>query len=217
MSSGSASPSSQTDLFTATGSADEKPIYTEICNALYERELAYLSQFGPDLATQLKRRIGALPHRIQRAAHYLAHHTTPLNVDSHNGSWQYKQPARCPGTKIHSENIHNWLNKHAAYGLPIPIYVQHYDEEHIELDSIDRVITENKTLHTNKYGWFSYDGLCLENPSNSEPRILKPTKSIMASACCGHRWNHKGKQTPRTLTLRELLLSTTINWKNFSQ
>lgn len=217
MSSGSVSPSSQTDLFNVTGTADEKPIYTEICNALYERELTHLSQFGPDQPAQLKRRIGALPHRIQRAAHYLSQHNTPLKVDSHNGSWQYKQPARCPGTKTDIENTRSWLSKHGTYGLPIPVHIQHYDEEHIELDSIDRVIDENETLHTNKYGWFTFEGLSLDKHQSHNPRILKPTKTVMASACCGHRWNHKGKQAPRTLTLRELLLSTTINWKNFSR
>lgn len=217
MSSGSVSSSSQTDFFNGTSNADAKPIYTEICNALYERELLQLSQVGSDQASQLKRRIGALPHRIQRAAHYLSSHSTPLNVDSHNGSWQYKQPNRCPGKNNDGEKTRLWLAKYGAYGLPVPIHIRHYDEEHIELDSIDRVSSENETLHTNKYGWFTFNGLNLDGPSKDDPRLLKPTKAIMASACCGHRWNHKGRQTPRTLTLRELLLSTTINWKNFSR
>lgn len=216
MSSGSHSSSSQSDIFSATGATDEKPVFTEICNALYERELLVLSQSSGRQLTLLQSRLAALPHRIQRAAHYLSRHNTPLTVDSHNGSWHYKQAGRCPANKTEPEITRKWFSENAAYGLAVPVRLQRYDEEHVELDSIDRVQFENEMLHTNKYGWFTFDGVSQANNRDTEFTLVKPTKAIMAAACCGHRWNHKGKLAPRTLSLRELLLSTTINWKKFT-
>lgn len=216
MSSSSETPSNQTDFFAATGTTDDVPVYTEICNALYERELLFLAQAGPTQINHLKLRLSALPHRIQKAAHYLSKHQTPLAVDSHNGSWKYKQAGSCPAKKSDAHDNIRWFTEHAAYGLPVPIFIQRYDEEHIELDSIDRVQFDNETLHTNKYGWFTFDGVSLSDDESLQFNLVKPNKLIMAAACSGHRWNHKGKLSPRTLTLRELLLSTTVNWKKFT-
>ncbi len=216
MSSGSYSSSDQSDFFSATGATDGKPVFTEICNALYERELLVLSQTTGNQVKLLQSRLAALPHRIQRAAHYLSRHKTPLTVDSHNGTWQYKQAGRCPANKVESEMIRAWFSEHAAYGLAVPVRMQRFDEEHIELDSIDRVQFDNEMLHTNKYGWFSFDGISQSSTTETDFKLIKPTKAIMAAACCGHRWNHKGKLAPRTVSLRELLLSTTIKWKKFT-
>ena len=216
MSSGSHTSSSQTDIFAATGATDDSPVFTEICNALYERELLVLSQASAAQISYLQRRLAALPHRIQRAAHFLANHKTPLAVDSHNGTWQCKQAPKCTAHKITPEDTLTWYKDHAAYGLPVPVRLLRFDEEHIELDSIDRVQPENEMVHTNKYGWFTFDGVSQANNTDTDYTLLKPTKAVMAAACCGHRWNHKGRLAPRTLSLRELLLSTTVKWKKFT-
>ena len=108
------------------------------------------------------------------------------------------------------------MYKRQAYGLPVPVRLLRFDEEHIELDSIDRVQPENEMVHTNKYGWFTFDGVSQANNTDTDYMLLKPTKAVMSAACCGHRWNHKGRLAPRTLSLRELLLSTTVKWKKFT-
>ncbi|QJR82869.1 hypothetical protein CA267_013625 [Alteromonas pelagimontana] len=195
------------------------PEFTEICTALYERELVYLAYYGPTHAHVLKRKLSGLPHHIKRAAYFLAHNSSPLTVDTHNGSWQAKQSARCPVNRnCDPERTEKWYSQHAAHGLVVGIRVQEMDNEHIELDSIDRVEPNNFTVHTNKHGWFTFAGNSLEKAedSYSQVQLLKPTKTIMTAACCGHSWNHKGKISPRSLTLRELLLSTTIDWKHFN-
>ena len=116
---------------------------------------------------------------------------------------------------------------------------------HIELDSIDSVNHATNTLHTNKHGWFSFDGEMAHREAETSQhkagfgttglgttglgtssftdanavlkrQLLKPTTAIMASACSGHMWRHKSKGAPRALSLREMRLSTHINWKNFT-
>jgi len=47
--------------------------------------------------------------------------------------------------------------------------------------------------------------------------LLKPTKKVMSAACAGHRWKDGQKLQPMMPSLRELLLSCTINWRNFKQ
>ena len=47
--------------------------------------------------------------------------------------------------------------------------------------------------------------------------LLKPTKKVMSAACAGHRWKDGQKLQPIMPSLRELLLSCTINWRNFKQ
>lgn len=192
--------------------------FSEVCNALYERELMYLSQHGPRQISLFQRRLAGLSHHIKRAARHLTDNPSPIDVDIHNGSWQAKQSGKCPANRQSFDVIEPWYATHAKPGLVVPVLIKGLDNEFIELDSIDRVQHENATLHLNKYGWFSFAGVCENNanPSSLSPQLLKPTKPIMAAACCGHSWNHKGKVAPRSLTLRELLLSTNINWKTFT-
>lgn len=101
-------------------------------------------------------------------------------------------------------------------------------------------------VHLNKHGWFTVDGINrgnsqeadqsekqasphdedsyresqqkgLENHGSFDSKVLlKPTKTIMASACSGHAWNFKSRVSPRALSIREMRLSTQINWKNFT-
>ncbi|MBA6328552.1 hypothetical protein H4J46_11480 [Colwellia sp. MB02u-6] len=61
-----------------------------------------------------------------------------------------------------------------------------------------------------------------DNESESEVtrqkvNLLKPTKKVMSAACAGHRWKDGQKLQPIMPSLRELLLSCTINWRNFKQ
>lgn len=205
----------QVDIF----SSDQHQLeFAELCNALYERELLVLSQQSNGNASLLKRRLSGLSHHIKRAAEQLLSNPSPIEVDVHNGSWQSKQSGKCVQSKITSEKNQNWFNQHAKMGIAVPVYIMEIGVEKLELDSIDKIDHKAQELHLNKHGWFSFDGTALgaENSRYAEKRLLLPNKSTMSAACSGHTWNHKGKTQPRTLTLRELLLSTTINWKKFN-
>ncbi|MCW8092815.1 hypothetical protein [Alteromonas sp. ASW11-130] len=193
------------------------PEFNEICNALYERELVNLAHRGPTNISLLKRRLGGLSHHVRRVAYYLSNNQTPLGIDSHNGTWQAKQAGKCPGQIVDGEKSIAWFSKFALHGLVVGVRVVSLNNQHIELDSVDKVQRENNTLHLNKHGWFTYEGDPLDPVSKkiTTLHMLKPTKPIMQAACCGHSWNHRGKISPRVLSLREMLLSTEINWTNF--
>lgn len=210
--------SQQTDFFQAVESDTSQRELAELCNALYERELQFLSAHGPKQINLLRRRLAGLSHHVNRTARFLVSRTTPLALDEHNASWQAKQPAKSPARNADSDVCAQWLEKHAKVGLVIPVRVQEFDNEHIELDSIDKVQLENQTLHINKFGWFDFNGNSLEE-ARFAPRLInlvKPTKTIVTSACCGHSWNHKGKTLPRRLSIREMLLVSTLDWRHFS-
>ncbi|WP_240485150.1 hypothetical protein [Aestuariibacter salexigens] len=205
----------QVDIFADDG---QMLRFAELCNALYERELLTLANASTSSAERLKRRLSGLSYHIKRAAEYLLHHNAPLQVDIHNGSWQAKQAANCPGLKDGSEKTREWFQRYAKMGMPVVIYKQELGESALLLDSIDRIDTDNDRVHVNQYGWFYMDGRDADSEKrgpHSEYRLLKPSKSVFTGACCGHCWNHRGRTSPRALSLRELLLSTTVNWKNF--
>ncbi|NMH59324.1 hypothetical protein [Alteromonas ponticola] len=218
MSSANDHPTSQSDFFSHSREQHSlHPDFNEICNALYERELANMAHRGPAQIGLLKRRLAGLPHHVRRIAYYLSNNPTPLGIDSHNGSWQAKQAGTCPGKTVNKEKNIAWFSKYAKHGLVVSVLVKSLNEEHIELDSVDKVQKENHTLHLNKHGWFTLEGDSLEH-ENSEyelSQMLKPTKTVMQAACCGHSWNHRGKISPRALSLREMLLSMEIDWVNF--
>jgi len=210
------SNSKQSNIF----SDDQRQQYfAELCNALYERELQVLAQKKLNNISLLQRKIGGLRHHIKRAAEQLLSHAGPLQVDLHNGTWQNKQMAKCMAEKFDRELTQFWFVKYARFGLCVPVHVSELGIEHIELDSIDRIEAENKRMHLNKHGWFDFNGDCPEGQSDNvhdvQKRVLKPSKTLLAAACCGHSWNHKGRSQPLTLSLRELLLSGSINWQNF--
>lgn len=179
----------------------------------------------------LQRKLGGLRHHIKRAAYHFIHHNGPLLVDVHNASWQAKQSANCIAKKHDASKTESWFTQYARSGLPVAIYISDLNGDHLELDSIDRIDTDNQRLHSNKCGWFNMDGTSVNtdqasvaafqnpanspNTANSQQLLLRPSKAVFSAACCGHTWNHKGRSQPRTLTLRELLLSGSINWKNF--
>ena len=208
--------SQQIDIF----SDDQQQLhYAELCNALYERELASLSQKKITDIKLLQRKIAGLRHHIKRAAYSLLQHQSPLKVDVHNASWQAKQAAKCMANNYVAQKTQLWFASNIQIGCSIAVHVQQLGSEHIELDSIDKIELSSHRLHTNKFGWFSSDGEFSEDDNKQNdvynPRLLKPTKAILTAACCGHRWDHKGKGQQRALSLRELLLSLSINWKTF--
>lgn len=227
---------SQVGFFNEAGElGSSHPQFNEICTALYEREIISLAHGELKNLSLLKRRMGGLPYHVKAIARYMVNNQTspnptPLEVDTHNGSWFAKQAAKCPGINHldDTEKRKTWYKKHAGYGLVVPVLVLSIDGSHIELDSIDMVNQDNTRLHLNKNGWFCNTGnLISSNTSANDDTnscallvenkiLLKPTKAIMTSACCGHTWNFKSKRSPRALTLREMRLSTQIQWKGFT-
>lgn len=192
--------------------------FAELCNALYERELARISQEKLSDISLLQRQLGGLKHHIKRAAYNLLQHQAPLEVDIHNASWQAKQAAKCPAKLQDLDKTLSWYKRPFELGVCAPVYVNVMGIEHIELDSIDRIDVEEARLHLNKFGWFSFDGqaLAVQNDAKTaKTQLLKPSKSLLTAACCGHTWNHKGRSQPRLLTLRELMLSFSLNWQTF--
>ncbi len=210
------SNSQQVDIF----SDDQRQLhYAELCNALYERELASLSQQKISDVSLLQRKIAGLRHHIKRAAYSLLQHQSPLQVDVHNASWQAKQAAKCMANNYVAQKTQQWFSNNIQIGCSVAVHVEQLGCEHIELDSIDRIDLSGNRLHTNKFGWFNIDGEFAEDVYTKvgvlSLRLLKPSKAILTAACCGHKWDHKGKGQQRAISLRELLLSLSINWKTF--
>lgn len=190
--------------------------YTELCNALYERELLRLSQLTTEQLLRLPNRLASLPFYIRRAASNILQQKTELALDSQNASWYYKQAGQCPARKQQADPIDAFYTKYAKPGLIVPLYITQLSQEQILLDSVDEVDCEGLRLHCNEHGWFSFGGTPLEQ-SNSDKFLLKPVKGIMAAACCGHQWLNGHKAAPRLLSLRELLLASRLNWQNFAK
>lgn len=195
--------------------------YAELCNALYQRECAFLAEHGPGQASLLKRKLKHLHTHVTQSAEQLLNNTTPLTVDLHNASYQAKQAAKCPSAKQTVDMIQAYFNTHHHVGAILVVAINELGMTHLEIDSLDKVNHELALIHVNKFGWFNYAG----QPVNSDGSIidqshllntltlLKPTKSVLTSACSGHRWSHSGKISPRVLTMRELRLSFSIKWK----
>lgn len=188
--------------------------YAELCNALYERELPQLAKIAnPSL---LQRRLLGLSHHIKRVAQAMLKHQGPLQLDIHNASWQCRQSAQPPkATELLKNN--QWFDRNACLGMPVPVCCEHLGILHLELDSIDRLEPEHQRLHLNKHGWFSFSGQSESHIPHGSTSMLLPMKKSLIPACCGHLWKHNNKTQPRTLSLRELLLSNQINWKDFKK
>ncbi|MGO2562319.1 MAG: hypothetical protein ACTH7I_00535, partial [Pseudoalteromonas nigrifaciens] len=77
------------------------------------------------------------------------------------------------------------------------------------IDSLDQV-SDNK-VHCNELGWFAFSGQGLELPN---AQLLTPSKVSLTAACCGHQWQFSKRCLPRVLSLREMLLAGSINWRN---
>lgn len=189
--------------------------FAELCNALYERELPQLAKITN--LSLLQRRLKGISHHIKRAAEDMLRHQGPLQLDIHNASWQFKQSTRPPKT-VEPEKLSQWFSHYACFGMPLPVICEHLGILHLELDSIDRLEPEQSRLHLNKHGWFSFTGQS-EQPLQTDwqKALLLPVRNTLGAACCGHMWKHGNKTQPRTLSLRELLLSNKINWKDFKK
>jgi hypothetical protein len=216
--------SKQIDIFS---DSSHKLHYAELCTALYERELTRLSTQAISNVSVLQRKLGGLKHHVKRIADTMLQKNSPLEIDIHNGSWRAKQASQCPAKRYDPDKCLAWYASYTLIGHTVPIHVQELGEECIELDSIDRIDQQEGRLHANKYGWFTYQGDSVKPEIDSSPianqaikatvnlQLLKPNKAILTAASCGHCWDHKGKSQPRTLTLREMLLSLSVNWKTF--
>lgn len=183
----------------------------ELCNAMYERELALLS-YADDDAPRIRRKLRSLPFYVKKAAWWLVAADSPLTLDTQNAGWQAKQRPKPP----HSNATHlpHWIEQHIAPGLPLPVLLTHAGKVHIRLDSVDRVDYAAERFHLNRWGWCDFSGKSLAN----EPIVvLKPSPTIMTAACAGHRWNSAGRLPPTALPLRELLLSAMLCWPTFTQ
>ncbi len=187
--------------------------YAQLCNVFYERELRLLAecQLNPDYVAK---RLSSLPFYIKRAAEAILSLDNPLTLDAQNGTWSAKQKRKSPAEKIDLQSNQTWFVKNAQLGLVVVIVVKEVGQIHYRLDCID-VIEHNK-IRLNEHGWFNFNGECLES-NQVEKRLVKSNKDIMTAACCGHQWIGNDTTLPRTLTLRELLLTTVINWSNLNK
>lgn len=200
--------------------------FGELCAALYERELHELSWNGTNNPTFLKRRLASLPYYVRRAAFALLNLTDcPLQLDVQNASWQAKQslhpPAGAPtvGSSFQDPKLPAWLAKAAQLGLVMPVQHEHEQLIAVHLDSIDGIDSEGSGFDTpavrlNRFGWFAFSGEPLEGQNGW---LLRPSKRCISAACCGHQWSAAGRKAPRTLSLREVLLASSLNWQNFAK
>lgn len=183
--------------------------FAELCNALYERELLLLANTKLDNAEALKSRMQSLPYYVQKAAHAMVSKESPLTLDTQNATWSTKQSRAMPLAGQSLEDVAHWYNANTLQmGLVVPVK----SGERIMLDCIDRIDSETKRFRTNCHGWFVVDELIAENTG-----LLKPTKKVMMASCAGHAWNEKGPCQPVMPSLRELLLSCSINWQNLKK
>lgn len=199
--------------------------FGELCAALYERELHDLSWHGTDNPTFLKRRLASLPYYVRRAAFALLNLADcPLQLDVQNASWQAKQSLRPPAgvptvATFPDPKLPAWLHKAAVLGLVMPVQYEQDPLIAVHLDSIDGIDSDGSkfstpAVHLNRFGWFAFTGEPLEGQN---AWLLRPSKRSISAACCGHQWSAAGRKAPRTLSLREVLLAATLNWKNFAR
>lgn len=183
--------------------------YAELCNALFEREVIRLSCEPTTSLELIQSRLKSLPYYIQRAAFKMLSVESPLELDIQNATWSAKQSRTMPLSDQDADTVSKWyLNVELNVGLVVPIK----EDGFIGLDSVDRVDNDNQRFRTNRHGWFS-----LTNLSKESEQILKPNKKIMMAACAGHCWLNAKPTSPKIPTMRELLLSCSINWRNFKR
>jgi len=212
--------------------------FSELCAALYQREVSLLAKEEFINCLVLQSRLKSLPHYIAMTAHAMMQvdrlQITPLLLDSQNASWSAKQTATIPLAGQGDDLISAWyLTNNIKVGLVVPVLWQ----STITLDCIDRMDIAQGRVHTNVAGWFDLNAQFndklndklnsrLSNGCNEdhrgkgqviERRLLKPNKKVMMAACAGHNWQAGTKIVPVMPRLRELLLSCSINWKNFKK
>ncbi|MBU2923218.1 hypothetical protein Q4506_07475 [Colwellia sp. 4_MG-2023] len=212
---------SQTSLWQTDQQSND---FAEICNALYERELRLLAHGEFTSVQSVQGRLKSLSYYIKRTANLMtqvnAQGISPLTLDIQNASWSAKQASKLSLSGQTAPEVSSWyLTQKLTLGLVVPIFIG----GHVILDSIDKIDVENKRLRSNVAGWISLssDSLADNFPvNNTKIKLLKPNKKIMLAACAGHCWKNKTYSSvsqPIIPSLRELLLSCAINWKDFKQ
>lgn len=187
--------------------------YAELCNALYERELRTLSLVTVKSAEAIQGRLKSLPYYVKRTAHLMIQAQSPLMLDVQNASWSAKQSTAMPLTGQTPADVWQWYQSfNVVPGLVVPVLTGNK----IIIDCVDRVDSENNRFHTNASGWFTQERV-LAITSQDSPRLLKSNKKVFSAACSGHCWGQKGILRPQIPSMRELLLSCAINWRNFKR
>lgn len=203
----------QPDIF---GAAQANPRFAELSVALYEREVRQLANNTQLPQTQLQRKLSSLPFYINRAALALLASSEQsditIELDYQNASWTGRQSANPPSDKT-PEVLQKWLCKYASLALPVPVLcTDTIGITQVRLDTIDQIRETEQRVHLNRWGWFSFSGLPEDEPA---AKLLKPNRSSMIAACAGHRWDARGRVHPEPLSLRELLLTATVEWPHF--
>ncbi|WP_411360422.1 hypothetical protein [Pseudidiomarina sp. YC-516-91] len=198
--------------------------FPELCTALYERELQFLASLHVQSAAGLQRRLKSLSYYVQNAARAMLTSSCPCELDVQNASWQAPQKTKLKATATLASKLEKWLtsatNKSNADGkalLGMSVPVLNFDPrlQQVRLDSIDRVDVQGRRVHCNESGWFTFTGESCETMGD-HLILAKPERAWLIPAVCGHQWSHKGRTDPRTLSLRELLLATTIDWRQLT-
>lgn len=229
-----AKASEQTEIFNLPGQSSE---FAELCNALYAQQLRELSQvdsLGVNHANDirlLRRRLASLSGHVQRTAHALLFAARELqrgsfehelSLDIHAACWLTKQTQKPPRalTTSAQNKLAGWLERHACLALVMPVLYCHQGITQIYLDSIDEFSMQEGRIHLNQWGWFDVSGTTLDSAGqdeNRQLRLLKPDKATIIAACCGHRWGPSGRMQPMSLSLRTLLLTSTLVWPKFTE
>jgi hypothetical protein len=196
--------------------------FSELCAALYQREVSLLAKEEFINCFALQSRLKSLPHYISMTAHAMLQvdrlQLAPLILDSQNASWSAKQISTTPLAGQDDDVISDWyLTSNLQVGLVVPVLCH----STIILDCIDRMDIVKRRVRTNVAGWFTLPPEHNENYDEGnqiiDKRLLKPNKKVMIAACAGHTWKAGAKVTPVMPSLRELLLSCSVNWKNFKK
>ena len=207
-------------LTSTTSVGVSSAAFAELCTALYERELNLLAH-QPQVSTGLlQRRLQSLPYHVKNAARGMLESDAPYSLDIQNASWQAPQKRQLAISSTQPAKLQKWLGRQARLGDTVAIFDLRGPIHLARLDSIDRIDKEQQRVHCNMHGWFDFGGRCIE-PSAEQSTdssqhhklwLLKPDSNNLAPAFCGHQWSHKGKVDPRTLSLREVLLATTVDF-----
>ncbi len=201
--------------------------FAELCNGLYQREISLIAKGHFTSAQAVQARLESLSYYITRTAHAMIRvielGQSPLLLDTQNASWSAKQSKNMPWSykdtaqeneQEYSKTISWYSQKDIYVGLVVPVLFI----DHIIIDCVDRIDLDKQRIRTNVGGWFVLsDDKAMNKAQKLTKRLLKPSKKIMTSACTGHRWHGNSKQIPIIPSLRELLLSCSINWKNFKK
>ena len=187
--------------------------FSELCSALYEREINLLANAKLSTKEQIQSRLKSMNYYVKRTAGSMLAAQSPLLLDLQNASWTEKQSKQLPIKEQTDAEIQKWYqNNKLCLGLVVPVLIKEHEKTRIMIDCIDRIDGENQRFRTNYCGWFYLN----QTPSHQDENytLLKPNKKVFTAACSGHQWQGNRRTQTLTLPLRELLLSCQINWRN---